>query len=116
MFGELLLTVTVTKMPGGVVQVLNPDSGKVTYKAKSDTAYLNLESFGGIVKFNKKGSKITMQNAEVTNEDCEIIKKDSHTYKTAMSEALKAQKIFLEQKKDQIEQEISQVASRLGQS
>ena len=100
-------------MPGGIVQVLNPDSGKITYKAKTGTAYLKLDSFGGVVKFHNKGSKATMQDAVVSTEDCEIIKQDSPSYKSALKEALKAQKSFLENKKTLLEEEISKITAEL---
>jgi len=108
-----VLTVTVTKMSGGVVELFNPDTGKITYKAKAETAYLNLEGFGGIVKFNKKGSKATIVGTVALTEDCDIIKQDSPTYKSALLESLKAQKSFLENKKTQIEEEISQISRKL---
>ena len=48
------MTVIVTKMPGGVAQIYNPSIGKITYKCKADQAFLKLDAFDGIVKFNQK--------------------------------------------------------------
>ncbi len=41
-------------MPGGVSQFFNPDTGRITYKCKKDSAFLKIEAIGGIIKFNKK--------------------------------------------------------------
>ena len=51
------MTVIVTKMPGNVVQLFNPDTGKITYKCKSEQAFLKLDAFDGVVHFNKKKCK-----------------------------------------------------------
>jgi len=47
-------------MPGGVSQFFNPDTGRIIYKCKKDSAFLKIEAIGGIVKFNKKGAKATV--------------------------------------------------------
>lgn len=46
------MTVTVTKMPGGITQLFNTETGRVTYKCKSESGYMFIEAFGGIVQFN----------------------------------------------------------------
>jgi site-specific DNA-adenine methylase len=108
------MTVIVTKMPGGVAGLFNPETGKVTYKAKTDTAYLNIESFGGIVKFNKKGSKATIIGTIADLQDCEIIQSSSPKYKSALLECLKAEKSFLENKKETIDSELSQLDKKIS--
>ncbi len=51
------MTVIVTKMPGGVTQLFNTETGRVTHKCKADSAFMLIEAFGGIVKFNQKDAK-----------------------------------------------------------
>ncbi len=46
------MTVTVTKMPGGITQLFNTETGRVTYKCKSESGYMFIEAFSGIVQFN----------------------------------------------------------------
>lgn len=55
------MTVIVTKKPGGITQLFNPDTGKITYKSKKDQAFLKIDAFEGIVKFNKKGAKAIVE-------------------------------------------------------
>jgi hypothetical protein len=49
------MTVIVTRKPGGVTQLFNTETGRVTYKCKAESAYMLIEAFGGIIKFNHKG-------------------------------------------------------------
>lgn len=109
------MTVTVTKMPGGVVELFNPDTGKITYKAKADTAFLNLDSFGGVLKFTKKGAKATILGNTIETDSCEIIKKDSPNYISALKLCLSMEKEFLEKKSESIAIQISEIQSRLEQ-
>jgi hypothetical protein len=48
------MTVTVTRKPGGITQLFNTETGRVTYKCKAESAFMLIEAFGGIVKFNQK--------------------------------------------------------------
>ena len=35
------MTVTVTRKPGGITQLFNTDTGRVTYKCKGESAYIS---------------------------------------------------------------------------
>ncbi len=48
------MTVIVTRKPGGVTQLFNTETGRVTYKCKAESAYMLIEAFGGIIKFHHK--------------------------------------------------------------
>jgi len=54
------MTVTVTRKPGGITQLFNTETGRVTYKCKAESAYLLIEAFGGIVQFHQKGAMATV--------------------------------------------------------
>ncbi len=54
------MTVTVTRKPGGITQLFNTETGRVTYKCKAESAFMLIEAFGGIVKFNQKNSIATV--------------------------------------------------------
>jgi len=54
------MTVVVTRKPGGVTQLFNTETGRVTYKCKAESAYMLIEAFGGIIKFNHKGAIATV--------------------------------------------------------
>ena len=47
------MTVTVTRKPGGITQLFNTETGRVTYKCRAESAFMLMEAFGGIVKFNQ---------------------------------------------------------------
>lgn len=79
-------------MPGGISQLFNPDTGRITYKCKKDSAFLKIEAFGGIVKFNKKGAKAIVSGPSISSEDCQIIKENDPQYKDALKACLQAQK------------------------
>lgn len=100
-------------MPGGIVELFNPDTGKVTYKAKADVAFLNLDSIGGVLKFTKKGAKATILGSLIEIDSCEIIQKDSPDYKTALSTCLMLEKEFLEKKLDSLNKQISEIQQKL---
>ena len=50
------MTVIVSGNSGGVTQLFNTETGRVTYKCKAESAFMPIEAFGGIVKFNQKGA------------------------------------------------------------
>lgn len=108
------MTVTVTKMPGGVAELFNPDTGKITYKAKSDVAFLNLDSFDGILKFTKKGAKATILGTLIETDSCEIIKKNSPDYNSALRKCLEMEKEFLERKSESIIVQINEIQKKLN--
>ncbi len=88
------MTVIVTKKPGGISHLFNPDSGRVTYKSKSEGALLPIEAFGGIVKFNKKGAKATVSGKIASLESCDVIKENDPDFKDALSNVITAQREF----------------------
>ena len=108
------MAVLVTKMPGGVAQVYNPYTGKITYKCKNETAYLKLEAFDGIVKFNQKNAKAIVDGPKTTLENSVVIKENDPQYSQALKEVLQAEKQFKEEQKSQLEEEISEITSKLN--
>lgn len=107
------MTVIVTKLPGGVSQLFNPDTGKITYKSKLDEAYLKINAFNGIVKFNKKGSRAIVDGPNTTIEDCEIIKPDNTSYNDALQKTLNFEKKFKEEQISQLKQEVDDINSNI---
>lgn len=107
------MTVIVTRMPGGVVQLFNPDTGKITYKCKSAQAYLYIDAFDGIVKFNKKGSMAVVSGPITSLEDCTIIKKTDSNFITVLKQVIESEKNFKEQKINLLHQEINDLSKNL---
>lgn len=101
------MTVVVTKMPGGVAQVFNPDAGKITYKCKADQAYLKIDAFEGIVKFNKKDAKAIVFGPKTSTEDCTIIRKDDSEFQQALSSVVESEIKFRKEHIDKLNQEIT---------
>ncbi len=54
------MTVIVTRKPCAVTQLFNTETGRITYKCKAESAYMLIETFGGIIKFNHKGAIVTV--------------------------------------------------------
>jgi len=86
------MTVVVTKMPGNITQLFNTETGKITYKCKSESGYVMIEAFGGIVKFNQKGATATITGNLTSIESCSIIKESDLCYKEALIKIINAQK------------------------
>jgi len=107
------MTVIMTKMPGGVSQFFNPDTGQITYKCKKDFAFLKIEAIGGIVKFNKKGAKATVTGPFASIEDCEIIKENDVSYEDALKVCLEAQKSGNQEIIANLQNEISDLDKQL---
>ena len=108
------MTVLVTKMPGGIVQVYNPYTGKITYKCKDEQAFLKLDAFDGIVKFNQKNAKAVVDGPKTSLENSMIIREGDTEYSQALRSALEAEKKFKEEEKSRLEQEISEISSKLS--
>lgn len=107
------MTVTVNKMPGGVTQLFNTETGKVTYKCKSESAFLPIEAFGGIVKFNQKGATATVVGDVKSLNLCDVIKEGDSEYKKALSVVIAANKEFAKNKYDLALKEIQELETRL---
>lgn len=103
-------------MPGGVSQLFNPDTGRITYKCKGDSAFLKIEAFGGIVKFNKKGAKAIVFGPSISSEDCEIIKESDPNYGDALKACLQAQKNENQEMITNLQNENSSLEKQLSQN
>ena len=100
------MTVTVTRKPGGITQLFNTETGRVTYKCKSDSAYMVIEAFGGIVRFNQKGAIATVTGHVTSLESCDVIKKGDSEYKEALTTISTAHKEFAKTVADSYQNEI----------
>lgn len=108
------MAVIVTRKAGGVSQLFNTDTGRVTYKCKSDSALMLVEAFGGIVKFNKKGATATITGDIKTLDSCDVIKEDTLEYKDALKRIIQSLKEFTKEKNEIAQQEIAKLESKLS--
>jgi len=108
------MTVIVTKTSGGITQLFNTETGRVTYKCKAESALMPIEAFGGIVKFNKKGAMATVTAHLTTLDSCDVIKKEDLGYKEALSKVIKAKKEFVTNKYDAAQKEIQELENKLS--
>ena len=108
------MTVTVTKMPGGITQLFNTETGRVTYKCKSEFGYMLIEAFGGIVKFNQKGAIATVTGHLTSLDSCNIIKEGDSNYKEALIVIIHAQKQFARTKAEMYQKEIQELEKKLS--
>jgi len=107
------MTVTVKKMPGGVTQLFNTETGRVTYKCKAESAFLPIDAVGGIVRFNQKGATATVTGHIVSLESCDVIKEGDSGYKPALESVINANKDFAKNKYDAAIKEIQELESKL---
>lgn len=107
------MTVIVTKMPGQVAQMYNPSTGKITYKCKGEQAFLKIDAFDGIVKFNQKNAKAIVDGPKTSLEDSVVIKEGDSAYAQALRLVLESEKQFKEEQKSKLEQEISELSKKL---
>ncbi len=108
------MTVIVTRKPGGVTQLFNTETGRVTYKCKADSAYMLIEAFGGIIKFNHKGAIATVTGHITSLESCDVIKKGHPNYKEALSVIISAHKEFSKNVSDLYQKEIQEFENKLA--
>lgn len=108
------MTVTVTKMPGGITQLFNTETGRVTYKCKSESGYMLIEAFGGIVKFNQKGATATVTGHLTTLDSCNVLKESDSNYKEALTAIIHAQKQFAQTKAERYQKEIHELERKLS--
>jgi hypothetical protein len=106
------MTVTVTRKPGGITQLFNTETGRVTYKCKAESAFMLIEAFGGIVKFNKKGAMATVTGHITTLESCDVIKKGHSDYKDALTSIISAHKGFAHNVSDSYQKEIQDLENK----
>ena len=108
------MTVIVTRKPGGVTQLFNTETGRVTYKCKAESAYMLIEAFGGIIKFNHKGVIATVTGHITSLESCDVIKKGHPNYKEALSVIISAHKEFAKNVSDLYQKEIQEFENKLA--
>ena len=107
------MTVTVTKMPGGITQLFNTETGRVSYKCKADSGYMFIEAFGGIVKFNQKGAMATVTGDVISLDSCAVIKREDSQYDEAVSSVIQSYKDFVRLKTEMYEKEIRDLEKQL---
>ena len=107
------MTVTVTRKPGGITQLFNTETGRVTYKCKAESGYMLIEAFGGIVKFNQKGAMATVTGHITSLESCDVLKKGHSEYKEALIAIISAHKEFAQNIFDSHQKEIQELENKL---
>jgi len=108
------MTVIVTRKPGGVTQLFNTETGRVTFKCKAESALMYIEAFDGIVKFNKKNAIATVTAHITSLESCDVIKKGDPDYKSASASIISAQKEFAQIISDTTQKEIQELENKLS--
>ena len=101
-------------MPGGITQLFNTETGRVTYKCKSESGYMLIEAFGGIVKFNQKGAMATVTGHLTSLDSCNVIKENDSNYQEALTAVIHAQKQFAQTKSEMHQKEIQELEKRLS--
>ena len=108
------MTVIVTRKPGGITQLFNTETGRVTYKCKAESAYMEIEAFGGIVQFNQKGA-IAIVTGHITSlESCNVIKKSHSNYKEALSVIISTHKEFAQNVSNDYQNKIMELENKLS--
>ena len=108
------MTVTVTRKPGGMTQLFDTETGRVTYKCKAESAYMIIEAFGGIVQFNQKGAIATVTGHITSLESCDVIKEGESSYREALSAIISAHKDFAQKVTDSYQKEIQELENELS--
>lgn len=108
------MTITVTRKPGGITQLFNTETGRVTYKCKAESAFMLIEAFGGIVKFNQKGAIATVTGHITELESCDVIKKGHSEYKQALVTIVTSYKEFAQHVSDSYQKEIQELENKLS--
>jgi hypothetical protein len=108
------MTVVVTRKPGGVTQLFNTETGRVTYKCKAKSAFMLIEAFGGIVKFNQKDAIATVTGHITSLESCDVLKKGHSEYKEALTAIVSAYKEFAQSVSDLYQKEIQELENKLS--
>ena len=108
------MTVIVTRKPGGITQLFNTETGRVTYKCKAESGYVLIEAFGGIVKFNQKGAIATVTGHITSLESCDVIKKENSDYRTALTALISSHKTFSQEIIDSQQKEIQELENKLS--
>ncbi len=108
------MTVIVTRKPGGITQLFNTETGRVTYKCKAESAYMLIEAFGGIVQFNQKGAIATVTGHITSLESCDVLKKGHSNYKDALTTIVSSHKEFAQNVSNTYQNEIQELENKLS--
>ena len=108
------MTVIVTRKPGGITQLFNTETGRVTYKCKAESGYMQIEAFGGIVQFNQKGAIATVTGHITSLESCDVIKKGHPNYKEALSAIILAHQEFVQNISNEYKNKIKELENKLS--
>ena len=108
------MTVIVTRKPGGITQLFNTETGRVTYKCKAESAFMLIEAFGGIVKFNQKDAIATVTGHITSLESCDVLKKGHLDYKEALNVIVTAHKEFAQSVSNSYQKEIQELENKLS--
>lgn len=108
------MTVIVTRKPGGITQLFNTETGRVTYKCRAESAYMLIEAFGGIVQFNQKNAIATVTGHITSLESCDVIKKGHSNYKNALNAIISAHREFAQTVSDSYQNEIKELEQKLS--
>ena len=108
------MTVTVTKMPGGITQLFNTETGRVTYKCKAESGLMLIDAFGGIVKFNQKGAMATVTGTITTLDSCSVIKETDTGYKDALAKIIQSHKEHAKTEAEVLQKEIQEMERNLS--
>lgn len=109
------MTVIVTTMPGNIAQIINPATGRITYKCKGDTAFMDIEAFGGIVKFNCKNSKAIVSGPVTRLQDCRVIRPEDSEYMQARKAAIESAIKFNREKISDLQQDLQSLENSIRQ-
>ena len=107
------MAVTVTRKPGGITQLFNTETGRISYKCKAESALMYIEAFDGIVKFNQKNAMATVTGHITSLESCDVLKKGDSNYKEALATIISAQKEFAQIVFDTHQKEIQELENKL---
>ena len=108
------MTVIVTRKLGGVTQLFNTETGRITYKCKTESAFMFIDAFGGIIKFNHKGAIATVTGHITSLESCDVIKKGHPNYKETLSTIILAHKEFAQNISNSYQKEIQELENKLS--
>ncbi|QUC63907.1 hypothetical protein NsoK4_05435 [Nitrosopumilus sp. K4] len=108
------MTVIVQKMPGGITQLFNTETGRVSYKCKAESGFMLIEAFGGIVKFNQKGAMATVTGHVLDLDSCDVLKEGDSAYKEALYQIIQDHKDFAKSKEEMYQKTIIDLENKLS--
>lgn len=108
------MAVVVTRKPGGITQLFNTETGRVTYKCKADRACMMSEGFGGIVRFNQRNAMATITGRTTELDSCDILKPDSPGYREALADMIATYKEYAGRASESHQKEILRMERMLA--